>query len=499
MHRASPYIVAIDQGTTSTRALVLDDRGRIAGISQGDFKIPGIHPQPGWVEFDPRTLWASMRDAIASALDHAGIAIDQVAALGMANQGETVIAFDADSGAPFGNAISWQDRRTEELVARWRADGLEREVHAITGLRLDSYFSAAKLAWILAHRADAAEALDRGRLRMGTSDTWLIWQLTGGRSLVTDAATASRTMLLDLQRGAWSQPLIEALGLPGQCLPAIVANAGLLGVTDSAILGREVPITGLCVDQHAALFGHGCHDRHQAKATYGTGCFIVANAGTDARVRAPGLLTALGWRLGESTHYILEGGVYSAGSIVEWLIGLGLLTGAGELDRVAGSVADSRGVIMIPALSGLAAPWWQSNARACWAGMDSGTSAAHLVRAALESIAFRVRDIHAAMAEAGVVLDSLRADGGLTRSQLLMQLQADVLGCPVEVSVHPEVTALGVGLMAGLGAGIWDSVAELPGVAATGARFEPRTQEVERAAALYRRWRAICESVARWA
>jgi glycerol kinase len=499
MHRASSYLVAIDQGTTSSRALVLDGRGRVAGSSQGDFKIPGIHPRPGWVEFDPRALWATVRDAVASALDHAGVAIGQVAALGMANQGETVIAFDGDSGAPFGNAISWQDRRTEDIVAGWRADGLERQVHAITGLRLDPYFSAAKLAWILAHRADAAEALDKGRLRLGTSDTWLIWQLTGGRSFVTDAATASRTMLMDLEQGAWSQPLVEALGLPGQSLPAIVASAGLLGVTDSAVWGRQVPITGLCVDQHAALFGHGCHERHQAKATYGTGCFVVANAGTDARVRAPGLLTALGWRLGQSTHYIVEGGVYSAGSIVEWLIGLGLITAADELDGVAGSVADSRGVVMIPAFSGLAAPWWQSNARACWAGMDSGTSRAHLVRAALESIAFRVRDIHAAMAEAGVALGSLRADGGLTRSQLLMQLQADALDCPVAVSVHSEVTALGVGLMAGLGAGIWDSVAELPEVAATGARFEPRVQEARHAAAMYRRWRALCESVARWA
>jgi glycerol kinase len=499
MHRARSYIVAIDQGTTSTRALVLDGHGRIAGTSQGDFKIPGIHFRPGWVELDPGALWTSVRDAVASALDHAGIGIEQVAALGMANQGETVIAFDAGSGAPFGNAISWQDRRTEELVAAWRADGLERQVRAVTGLRLDSYFSASKLAWILAHRTGAAEALGKGSLRLGTSDTWLIWQLTGGRSFVTDAATASRTMLLDLERGAWSQPLLDALGLPVQCLPAIVANAGMLGVTDRAIWGREVPITGLCVDQHAALFGHGCHERHQAKATYGTGCFVLANAGTDARVRAPGLLTALGWRLGESTRYVLEGGVYSAGSIVEWLIDLGLLTAASELDHVAGSVADSRGVIMVPALSGLAAPWWQSNARACWAGMDRGTSAAHLVRAALESIAFRVRDIHASMAGAGVTLDSLRADGGLTRSQLLMQLQADVLGCPVAVSVHPEVTALGVGLMAGLGAGVWDSVAELPEVAATGARVEPRAQEVEPAAARYRRWRVFCESVARWA
>lgn len=498
MKRAHQYIVAIDQGTTSTRALVLDTSARIVGASQGSFRIPAIYPRPGWVEFDPWVMWATVRDAITSAVQHANIDMDDIVGLGMANQGETVIAFDADTGAPFGHAISWQDRRTEDVVAAWRDQGLDAEVGAITGLRLESYFSAAKWRWILDNHAGAAAAHERGRLRLGTSDTWLLWQLTGGRAFITDAATASRTMLLDLAKGSWSASLARSLGIDQHTLPTIVASAGLLGVTEKKRFGRELPITGLCVDQHAALFGHGCRAPGQAKVTYGTGCFFLANAGPSAAVRGQGLLTALGWRLGQATHYILEGGVYSAGSMVEWLISLGLVSSPSELDVLAASIEDTRGVIMIPAFSGLAAPYWKSQARAVWAGMDSGTGRAHLVRAAIESIAYRVRDIFDAMRDAGVRVEALRVDGGLSQSRFLMQHQAHVLDASVLVSRSPEVTALGVGLMAGLGAGIWQSIDELPEVADPGERYDPGLEETARALSWYRSWRAICEDVARW-
>ncbi len=492
------YILAVDQGTTSTKALVLDSHGRIVGISKGQFGVDGIYPQPGWVEYAPEQIWRSVQESVAAAMEDAGLDAGQIAAIGLANQGETVIAFDSADGKPVGNAISWQDRRTEDIVEGWRANGLEQEIFQQSGLRLDPYFSAAKMKWILENHAEAQRLQGLGRLRLGTSDGWLGWRLTGGRSFVTDAATASRTMLLNLENISWSKDLLEAFDLPGEALPDIVPNTGSIGGSLKELLGREIPIAGLCVDQHAALFGHGCLTAKQAKTTYGTGCFLLANIGAEPTLRADGLLTALGWQIDGKATYVMEGGVYSAGSIVEWLIKIGLISDAGELDSLASSVDDAGGVVLIPAFSGLAAPYWKSRARACWAGMNSGTERSHLVRAVLEAIAYRVKDIHRSMEAAGIELGELRVDGGLTRSDFLMQYQADVLDCPVAVSESPEVTALGVGLMAGLGIGLWDGPAGLPKVAEIARRFDPRPERVSSCSNLYQSWLQICLDVARW-
>lgn len=492
------YILAIDQGTTSTKALVLDNTGRIVGVSKGQFGIDGIYPEPGWVEYEPEQIWRSVRESTAAAIDDASLKAEEIAAIGLANQGETVIAFDAEDGTPVGNAISWQDRRTEDIVAGWRASGLEQEIFKQSGLRLDPYFSAPKMKWILENEAEAERLHRLGRLRLGTSDAWLGWQLTGGRSFVTDAATASRTMLLNLSDIAWSKDLLPAFGLPEEALPKIVPNTGSIGLSIKDLVGREVPVTGLCVDQHAALFGHGCFEAKQAKATYGTGCFLLTNVGADPTLRADGLLTALGWQIDGKATYVMEGGVYSAGSIVEWLIKLGLISDASELDSLALAVDDTGGVILIPAFSGLAAPYWKSRARACWAGMGSGTEREHLVRAVLEAIAYRVRDIHGSMAAAGIELGELRVDGGLTRSDFLMQYQADVLVCPVAVSESPEVTALGVGLMAGVGIGLWEYRTGMPKVAEIARRFEPQPDNTSQCRKSYESWHRICLEVAEW-
>jgi len=491
------FILAIDQGTTSSKALVIDSDGEILAGSEGKFGFEGIYPEPGWVEYDPVQILESVRGAAISAVKNAGLQFSDIAAIGLDNQGETVIAFDATDGKPLCNAISWQDRRTEDIVARWRQAGLEGQIFDICGLRLDPYFSASKLVWILENCPQAKKLHDKGQLRLGTSDSWLIWQMTAGRSFITDAATASRTMMLDLTKINWSPKLLEAYEIPIVTLPQVVPNAGKLAVTKKGFWGVEIPITGLCVDQHAALFGQGCYKTNQAKATYGTGCFVLTNIGEESRLRGKGLLTALGWQIDGKTSYIMEGGVYSAGSIVEWLIQIGIISKPSELDELAMDIDDTGGVNLIPAFSGLAAPHWKSHVRACWTGINNGTDRRHLVRSVLESIAYRVRDIHQSMLAAGVKLKDLRADGGLTRSNFLMQYQADVLDCPLAVSKSAEVTAIGVGLMAGIGAKIWGNIDSLPAVSKVGSHFTPQPKKVNESVKKYELWYNICQDIIR--
>lgn len=496
---APAYILAIDQGTTSTKAVVLDRAGRVAGTSDGArHAVTATHPRAGWVEHDPEQILATVIASARAAVGDAGLDFADIAAVGLANHGETVVAFDRADGTPVYPAISWQDRRGEDLTDAWRASGLEPLVVERTGLRLDPYFSAAKMAWIMRHVAPARDLSARGRLALGTLDSWLLWRLTGGRAFITDVATASRTMLLDLATLRWSDALLDALALPAGALAELRPNAGIAGHTDAAVFGAAVPIAGLCVDQQAALFGHGCLRAGEAKATYGTGCFVLANIGADAGRRAEGLLTCVGWQLEGAVSYALDGGVYSAGSVAEWLVDLGLVTSADALSDLAASVGSAGGVLMVPAFSGLAAPHWQGRARACWAGMSQGTERGHLVRAALESIAYRVNDIAGAMAAAGIALDHLRVDGGLTRCAFLMQHQADVLGVPVTCSATPELTARGVGLMAGLGCGLWPSVATLPASPAPGTAYVPDRAASGQAQAQYRRWQRVCSDIARW-
>jgi glycerol kinase len=466
------YVLAIDQGTTSSKAIVLSRDGEIVSVSRG-FSVESLYPRPGWVEFDPGQMFQSVCDAARDAVERASLSFADIAAIGLANQGETVIAFDRRNGEPIGNAISWQDRRTNAIVDQWRNRGIGDLVTARSGLRLDPYFSAAKLRWLLDHDQHAQQVLADGVLGMGTSDVWLIWMLTGGEAFVTDSATGSRTMLMDLETIRWSDELLSMFELPGQVLPRIARCDEPIGETQKELFGVSIPIAGLCVDQHAAVFGHRCFQPNQAKTTYGTGCFMLANIGDNPSLRARGLLTVLCYHLRDNVAYALEGGVYSAGSIIEWLVRLGLLNDPSQLDPVAGSVEDPGGVYLVPAFSGLAAPYWESRARACWTGLNPGTDRRHLVRSAVEAIAFRIGDIHIAMAEAGVEVKRMRVDGGLTRSQVLMQTQSDLLGIDLDARENPQVTAIGVGLMAGLGAGVWSWPDGLPVSPSGGFQYGP--------------------------
>jgi glycerol kinase len=492
------FLLAIDQGTTSTKALVVDSDGRIVARSHGDFNIEANHPRPGRVELDPERMFDTVCRSARSAVEQAGIGLASIAAIGLANQGETVIAFDAADGRPIHPAISWQDRRGEAYTSRWRHAGREPLFLERAGLPLDPYFSAPKLAWILDHVGEARTLLERGRLRLGTSDAWLLWRLSGGKTFATDCATASRTALLDLGRGCWSDVLCDAASIPAATLPTIRSNTGVFGRTQAEIFGVEIPITGLCVDQQAALFGHRCFTAGRVKATYGTGCFVLANIGDDGARRAPGLITCIAWQLGGRTAYALDGGIYSAGSVVDWLVELGLLTGAGEAGDVAAGVADSGGVFLIPAFHGLAAPHWQSRARACWAGMSAATDRRHLVRAALEGIAYRVADIVGAIRKAGIEVERLSVDGGLAACDFLMQMQADVLGVAVERSASTELTGFGTALLAGLGAGVWRSVDELPALPGAAKVFLPEAKNRAVVASRYESWSRIRDEVSGW-
>ena len=475
---------------------MLNQQGKIIGSSAPKrFRIDPVYRRPGWVEYDPAQMLETVCAGAQAAVRNAGVSFNDITGIGLANQGETVIAFDRKDGHPICPAISWQDRRAEPIVQQWRSDGLETDVRTVTGLRLDSYFSAAKFAWILRHVPLARELQASGRLCLATSDSWLLWQLTGGRYFVTDVATASRTMLLDLDSLQWSRPLADSLDIPSECLPEIVSNTASIGSTHEPIFGSEVLISGLCVDQQAALFGHRALEIGQAKITYGTGCFALANVGSNSACRAPGLLTCVGWRIGDKTSYVFDGGVYSAGSLVEWLVELGLAESTEDTGRLALMVDDSDGVMLIPAFSGLAAPHWSGRTRACWIGMNQGTNNRHLVRAAFEAIAFRVKEILDAMEASDVLVQGVNVDGGLAQSDVLMQLQADVLGLPVRRSATPEFTALGVGYFAGLGSGVWQAADQLPPQDPGGETFDPQTAEVAKNQEMFRRWRRACAAV----
>lgn len=490
------YILAIDQGTTSSKALLLDKKGRIRATSR-NFGVDAAFPQSGWVEFDPAQMLQSVVLAAKDALAQAQISFEDVFAVGLANQGETVLAFDADTGEPVCPAISWQDKRTSDIISQWRADGLESEVVSRAGLRLDPYFSAAKMRWILDNVPRASELLRERRLRLGTSDAWLLWQL-GGR-FITDVSTASRAMLLNLKTLRWDEKLLQATGIPFECLPEIVPNAEHVCELDRRFLGRGIPITGLCVDQQAALFGQRCFLPGQAKATYGTGCFVQANAGRDASIRKDGVLTSVGWRIGDDISYVLDGGIYSAGSILNWLRDeMKLYQDFKELESFASSVDDTNGVFLIPAFAGLGSPYWQPDAKAAWVGLTLSVQRAHLARAALEAIAFRVKDVVDAMSGPDLTMHTLQVDGGVTKNDFLMQLQADLLGIPICRSGQTEATALGVALMAGIGAGASSGTRDLPEGKAMYELFTPRKgNSTDELLSRYEQWRRIAREMIR--
>ncbi len=498
-----PLIAALDQGTSSSRTLLFDSAdGRLVALAQREFAQH--YPQPGWVEHDPLDIWATQSATLAEALARAGATLRDLAAIGIANQRETVVLWERASGRPLAPAIVWQDRRTADVCAALRAQGAEELLRQRTGLLADPYFSATKLAWLLDHVPGARARAERGELAAGTIDSWLVWQLTQGRSHLTDVSNASRTLLCSLHTGQWDDELLALLRVPRALLPAIVPNCGELAVAH--IGGVDVPITGLAGDQQAALFGQACIAPGMAKNTYGTGCFALLHTGTQAVASQHRLLTTIAWRLGagEPLHYALEGSVFVAGAAVQWLRdGLGLVASAAEAAQLAASVPDSGGVYLVPAFAGLGAPHWDAQARGLLIGLTRGTTRAHIARAAIDAMAYQSAELLAAMqadvaAQGGAALAELRVDGGASANDALMQFQADLLGVPVLRTAQPEATALGAAFLAGLGAGLWVDAAQPAALWRAQRRFTPAWDEAERAAALAR-WRQAVERAKGWA
>jgi len=498
-------VLALDQGTTGSTALVVDAEGAVLG--RGYQELPQYFPQPGWVEHDPVEIWQTQRAAAAAALAAARVAPRDVVAVGIANQRETTVVWDRRTGAPVHRAIVWQCRRSAPLCERMRADGLEPLVRTRTGLVCDAYFSGTKLAWLLdAHPALRARA-ERGELAFGTVDSWLLWQLTGGRVHATDASNASRTLCFDIRRLDWDRELSDYLRLPRALFPTVRPSAGVFGETvDLGILPAGVPIAGVAGDQQAALFGQAALDPGTAKNTYGTGCFLLLNTGATPVAAAGGLLTTVAWVLPASAArpagatYALEGAVFVAGAAVQWLRdGLGLIGSAAETEALARSVADTGGVYLVPAFVGLGAPYWDMYARGTLVGLTRGTGRAHVVRATLEAIAYQTRDVLDAMArEAGQRPAELRVDGGATANDFLCQFQADVLGIPLLRPRVQELTGLGAAYLAGLGAGLWPDPSALGALWRLDRAFEPRMPAAERER-LYAGWQRAVERARDWA
>jgi len=495
----SRYVMALDQGTTSSRAIVFDRRGLPVASHQQEFRQ--IYPQPGWVEHDPQDLWRTQLACAQAALKAAGIAARDLAAIGIANQRETTLLWERTSGAALGPAIVWQDRRTAAACAALRAQGREAQVTAATGLLLDPYFSGTKLAWLLDHIPGARARAERGELAFGTVDSWLLWQLTGGAVHATDVSNASRTLLLNLHTLAWDDELLALFNVPRAVLPQVVPSSALLGQTRADLLGAPVPITGIAGDQQAATFGQACFAAGMAKNTYGTGCFMLMNVGAAPQPSANRLLaTALWQRAGAPAVYALEGSVFVGGAVVQWLRdGLQLFGRAEEVEALAAQVPDSGGVMLVPAFTGLGAPYWDAQARGLMIGMTRGTTRAHVARAALESIALQSADVLAAMQkDAQQPITQLRVDGGAARNDLLMQMQADLSGVPVVRPRVTETTALGAAYLAGLATGVWASQEEIAALWQVDRRFEPAIDEDARAERLTR-WQRAVQRAREWA
>jgi glycerol kinase len=495
---AGRYILALDQGTSGSTALVVDAEGVVR--ARGYAEMPQHYPQPGWVEHDAEAIWSTTVQAAASALARAGLQGRDVAAVGITNQRETTLVWDRSTGAPLHRAIVWQCRRTANACDRLRAAGHEPLVRARTGLVLDAYFSGTKIAWLLEHVPDARRRAARGELAFGTVDSWLLWKLTGGRVHATDVSNASRTLCLNLATVEWDDEMCALLGVPREMLPAVVDSAGPCGETvDLGWLPAGVPIAGIAGDQQAALFGQACFAAGAAKNTYGTGCFALLNTGDRAVPSAHGLLTTIAWRIGGRTTYALEGAVFIAGAAVQWLRdGLGIVQTAAETDALARSVPDTDGVYFVPAFVGLGAPYWDQHARGTIVGLTRGTTRAHVTRAALEAIAYQSRDVLDAMAaDAKATLGDLKVDGGAAANDFLCQFQADVLDAPVVRPAVIETTALGAAYLAGVGSGLWRSVSAIAERHAVERRFTPSRDASARTDG-YAGWRRAVERARGW-
>ena len=467
-------LAALDQGTTSSRALLFDERGTPVAGAQREFKQH--YPRPGWVEHDPFDILATQTEVLREALARGGFEARDVAAVGISNQRETTLLWDRRTGRPVCNAIVWQCRRTADFCEGLRRDGLEPEITARTGLVADAYFSASKLKWILDNVDGARRDAEAGRLCFGTVDSWLIWNLTGGAVHATDVTNAARTMLYNIHTGGWDDELLRLFDIPRAVLPQVQPCVGHFGHLRRDVLGVEVPILGVAGDQHAALFGQACFAPGDAKNTYGTGCFLLMNTGDKPVASQNRLLTTVAWDLGQGPTYALEGSVFMGGAVIQWLRDeMGLLTSAAQSEELADSVPDSAGVYVVPAFTGLGAPWWDMYARGTIVGLTRGAGRAHVVRAALESIAYQSNDVLQAMGgDAGVGLTTLKVDGGASANGFLLQFQSDLLGAPVVRPACLETTALGAATLAGIGAGVFGGTEDLKRLWQEGARFAPR-------------------------
>jgi glycerol kinase len=476
------FILSIDQGTTNTKTLIINENGDIITLAR--YNIRRIHPQPSWVEQDPDDIWKSALVTIKEAIAKSRIHVKQIAGIGIADQGETIILWDKNTGRPVYNAIVWQCRRTEHMIEQLKREfpDLEKKIRRKTGLFLDPYFSATKIKWILENVNKARDKAKRGELIAGTTDTWLIWNLTRGKYHITDYVTASRTMLLNINTLKWDNDLLEIFNIPEDLLPELVPNIGTNAYADPEVVGEKIPITGVIVDQQAALFGHMCFERGSIKATYGTGAFILMNIGSEPVISEKGLLTTIAWVINNQVTYAFDGGVYYAGAVIDWLVeNLKVAKSRDELDVLVQSIGDSGGVYFIPAFVGLAAPYWNTHIRAAIIGMNPQTDYRHIARAALEGVALQVYDILEAMRLSSNISPSeLKADGGATASSFLMQFQADILGIPVVIPEIQEITGWGAGLLAGLGAGIWGSLQDLRKLYRVKKIYKPLMSEEQR-------------------
>ncbi|HET6960309.1 MAG TPA: glycerol kinase GlpK [Vicinamibacterales bacterium] len=482
-----PYILALDQGTTSSRAILFDHDGAIRAVAQKEFKQ--IFPAAGWVEHDPGEIWASQIGVAVEALGRAQVSAKDVAAIGITNQRETTIVWDRETGEPVFNAIVWQDRRTADYCQRLKAQGAGETIQAKTGLLIDAYFSASKIRWILDNVPGAQARADAGKLAFGTVDSWLVWKLTGRARHITDVSNASRTMLFNIHTMQWDDELLRVFGIPASLLPEVRSSSEVYGHVSESLGIERVPIAGIAGDQQAALFGQMCRQPGMSKNTYGTGCFLLQNIGTTPKRSTQQLVTTVAWRIGGRTEYALEGSVFIGGAVVQWIRdGLGLIRSAAEIEALASTVKDNGGVYLVPAFAGLGAPHWDPYARGTLVGLTRGTSAGHVARAALESIAYQVADLLDAMSsDAGIPLAELRVDGGAASNNMLMQFQADVLGVPVVRPAVTETTALGAAYLAGIAVGYWKSIDDVSGQWKVDRRFEPAMSRGA-AATLRGRW-----------
>ena len=492
------YVLALDQGTTSSRAIVFDHGGEVVGSQAHEFTQS--FPEPGWVEHDAVEIWDSQQRAMREAVERAGIGFGQIAAIGIANQRETTVIWDRATGEPIRPAIVWQSRQTVPICESLIERGLEQKFRDRTGLVVDAYFSGTKIKWILDQTDGARERAQRGELAFGTIDSWLIWKLTAGRVHATDYSNASRTLLYDIDRCQWDAELLGHLDVPDAMLPEVRDSSGSFGETEPELTGGvSVPITGVAGDQQAALFGQTCFASGSVKNTYGTGCFILMNTGKQPRRSSSGLLTTIAWGIGGQVEYALEGAIFVAGAAVQWLRDqLGLIATAEESEAVASSVPDTGGVYLVPAFTGLGAPHWDPSARGAIVGLTRGSSRAQLVRATLEAIAYQTRDVlHCFERDLGVAATALQVDGGATANDFLMQFQADLLGIPLRRPVVRETTALGAAYLAGLAVGFWKDREELRANWKEGRRFEPQ-MSAERREALYAGWTRAVERSRGW-